>query len=183
LCESKNEAVTRPARLLADLKKNSRIGIYPECHLFWGGFLSQWLVSSFVIDGVNFPTAEHYMMAEKAKTFGDTLAYEKIMNTEHPRSAKEIGRSVQSYDDSIWAEVRYAVVVAGNIAKFTQNNHLRKSLLDTGRKTLVEASPVDTVWGIGLHEDNPKATNPLHWKGSNLLGFALMDVRDKLFDD
>ena len=169
-----------PVEFLSHLKKQAQDGVLPECYLFWGGFLSQWCASPFTVDGVRFPTAEHYMMAEKAKQFNNNAAYNEILSTPYPKSAKEIGRSLPSYDDSVWSSVRYQVVIAGNIAKFTQNESLKKNLLDTGDKILVEASPYDAIWGISLSEDNPAAANPLQWKGLNLLGFALMEVRKTL---
>jgi len=169
-----------PEEFLEKLKDESRSGTPPDCHLFWGGFLSQWSPSPFSVKGVRFPTAEHYMMSEKAKFFGDNVAYEKVLATPYPKSAKEIGRAVRLYDDSAWSRVRYEIVVAGNLAKFTQNEILKSKLLDTADTVLVEASPYDTVWGIGLAEDDHRATNPLQWRGRNLLGFAIMDVRQRL---
>lgn len=95
---------------------------------------------------------------------------------------KKLGRKVRNYDDSIWKEKRYDVVVKGNIAKFSQNEKLRSFLLSTGSKILVEASPKDTIWGIGLEESSPDALSPRKWQGENLLGFALMEVRDIISD-
>ena len=119
-------------------------------------------------------------MAEKAKTFGDDDAYSRVLTSSHPSSAKQIGREIKSYDDAVWSKARYAVVVAGSVAKFTQNIDLKESLLETGDKVLVEASPFDPIWGIGLGAEDPMASNPLHWKGDNLLGFALMDAREAI---
>lgn len=93
---------------------------------------------------------------------------------------KKLGRKVRNYDDVTWKEKRFDVVVKGNIAKFSQNEKLQNFLLSTGDKILVEASPKDTVWGIGLDESSPEAIQPSKWKGDNLLGFALMEVRDIL---
>lgn len=93
---------------------------------------------------------------------------------------KKLGRKACDYDDEVWKEKRFDVVVKGNIAKFSQNEKLLDSLLSTGDKILVEASPKDTVWGIGLDESSSEAIQPLKWIGENLLGFALMEVRDIL---
>jgi hypothetical protein len=93
---------------------------------------------------------------------------------------KKLGRLVKEYDDEVWKEHRFDVVVSGNYAKFTQNEELKKFLLSTGNRIIVEASPKDTIWGIGMDEFDEDAINPKKWKGTNLLGFALMEVRSKI---
>lgn len=162
-----------------------------ECLFFWlqskkkdvlgADCFSQWYHAPFVIEGVEYPTAEHYMMAEKARLFGDMQIREKIFATRTPREVKELGRQIQNFDQGIWELHRYSIVVAGNRAKFSQHDVLKQFLLSTGDKIIVEASPLDSVWGIGLAEDDAAAQDPRKWKGLNLLGFALMQVR-KNFD-
>lgn len=141
---------------------------------------SQWYDSPFEEDGNEFITAEHYMMYHKAKLFGDEKACEKVLSATNPGEAKAIGREVLRFDQKIWDEKRFEIVVNANKAKFSQNPALKAFLLSTGNRVLVEASPVDKIWGIGLAQDNPLSENPNNWKGLNLLGFALMEVRDML---
>jgi ribA/ribD-fused uncharacterized protein len=142
--------------------------------------LSQWFPASFEIDGVVYRTAEHWMMAGKARLFGDTASLAAILACEKPDEAKQLGRRVAPYDDAAWAAARYALVVEGNVAKFSQNEELGAFLHNTGERVLVEASPLDGVWGIGLGKDNPLAQDPRTWRGENLLGFALMEARSRI---
>lgn len=142
--------------------------------------LSQWYEAEFVVDNKIYPTAEHFMMAEKARLFRDTETEEKILKAVTPGEAKKLGRCVSGFDDVAWAAHRFDVVVSANVGKFSQNEALKDFLLNTGDRVLVEASPVDKIWGIGLAEDSPAVENPRRWKGLNLLGFALMEVRERL---
>ena len=119
-------------------------------------------------------------MAQKANVFGDEEVMNQILAETDQMTIKRLGRLVKNYDDSVWTERRFQIVVEGNLAKFSQNEDLRHFLLSTGDKILVEASPKDTIWGIGFDEFAPEATNPALWNGENLLGFALMEVRDRL---
>ncbi len=120
------------------------------------------------------------MMASKARLFGDTATLERILGASHPKQAKDLGRSVADFDEEVWLSQRFDLVVAGNLAKFSQHPSLAEFLLGTGQRLLVEASPVDRIWGIGLAADSPDAQRPEHWRGLNLLGFALMQVRHRL---
>lgn len=158
---------------------------------FWGhrpqrdgspgpGCLSQWWPAEFTVDAVRFRSAEHYMMWRKAILFGDTAMATRILGTEHPRDAKMLGRGIADYDERKWAAERFEIVVAGNVAKFGQNADLRDWLLGTGERVLVEASPTDRVWGIGLSASDERAPDPARWRGLNLLGFALMRAREQL---
>lgn len=142
--------------------------------------LSQWWPADFTVEGVVYPTVEHYMMAAKARLFDDAEAAERIVMAPHPRSAKAIGRQVRGFDQQTWEESRFGIVVEGNVAKFGQNPDLREFLLGTGERILVEASPRDRVWGIGLGAGHDHARLPEHWRGLNLLGFALMEARSRL---
>ncbi|QFT55353.1 Swarming motility protein YbiA [Microbulbifer sp. THAF38] len=120
------------------------------------------------------------MMYHKAKLFGDSNACKKILASPNPGEAKSIGRQVVGFNQNMWDKKRFDIVVNANLAKFSQNIELKEFLLNTENRVLVEASPVDNIWGIGLAQDSPKAQDPNTWKGLNLLGFALMEVRDKL---
>lgn len=142
--------------------------------------LSQWFPCFFVVDGQYYNCTEQYMMAEKARIFSDEEIRQQILAEYSQLAMKKLGRKVRNYDDVTWKEKRFDVVVKGNIAKFSQNEKLQNFLLSTGDKILVEASPKDTVWGIGLDESSPETIQPSKWKGDNLLGFALMEVRDIL---
>ncbi len=138
---------------------------------------SQWFVAPFTVDGRTYPTAEHWMMAGKARLFDDTAAFEQIFETPSPAAAKKIGRRVKGFDDATWKAHRRAIVTAGNRHKFDQHPALAAYLRGTGDAVLVEASPYDRIWGIGLKRDDARAADPTTWRGQNLLGFALMDVR------
>jgi len=142
--------------------------------------LSQWFPSAFVVDGERYPTAEHYMMAAKARLFGDEASRAAILAAPSPADAKAIGRRVRGYDDERWARARVDAVVAGSVAKFAQNAPLAAFLLATADRVIVEASPRDRIWGIGMGASNPDARVPSRWRGLNLLGFALMDARRRL---
>ena len=120
------------------------------------------------------------MMYQKAKLFGDESAASKLLSASNPGEAKAIGREVVGFDESKWVNHRFAIVVKANFEKFSQNIELKEFLLGTNERVLVEASPVDKIWGIGLAEDHTSVENPNLWKGKNLLGFALMEVRDQL---
>jgi len=176
---------------LEELLVATQRGERPKYLLFWGhtppadgsfskACFSQWFTSPFQVDNVRYPTAEHFMMAAKARLFGDQENEEKVIKSSHPKQAKELGRKVRGFDEATWIRERYRLVVEGNFAKFSQNPELKEFLLGTGKRILVEASPYDRIWGIGLVADHPDAEKPAAWKGLNLLGFALMEVRATL---
>ena len=142
--------------------------------------LSQWYMCSFVVDNVSYNCAEQYMMAEKARIFGDDDTWQQIMASYDPMTIKKLGRKVRNFNAYVWKKNCQQIVKRGNLAKFSQNQKLLEYLLGTGDKILVEASPKDTIWGIGLAEDASEASNPRLWQGENLLGFTLMEVRDML---
>ncbi len=142
--------------------------------------LSQWWPSPFVVDGVEYATAEHWMMAGKARLFGDAEAERRVLAAEHPAEAKKAGRLVRDFDQETWERERFRIVVEGSVHKFAAQDDLRLFLLNTGNRVLVEASPVDRIWGIGLAADDEAAAEPERWRGLNLLGFALMEAREQL---
>lgn len=141
---------------------------------------SQWWLADFEVNGQTYKTAEHWMMAEKARLFNDLEIIERILQAKTPAEAKKLGRLVKGFDAKIWDDNKFSIVVEGNYQKFSQHNDLKDFLLNTKNRILVEASPVDAIWGIGMAIDNPHIENPLLWKGENLLGYALMEVRDRL---
>ncbi|MFD4345936.1 NADAR family protein [Streptomyces coelicoflavus] len=142
--------------------------------------LSQWWPSPFTVAGVEYTTAEHWMMAGKARLFGDADAERRVLAAAHPAGAKKAGRLVRGFDEAVWERERFRIVVEGSVHKFASDPALRAFLLHTGDRVLVEASPVDRVWGIGLAADDAAATDPERWRGPNLLGFALMAARERL---
>lgn len=150
-------------------------------HIEVGKFVfSQWYEAPFVVDAIKYNTAEHWMMAQKARLFHDEATFEKIVRTSKPGEVKDLGRRIQNFDQHVWDMHKYSIVKEGNYHKFSQHTLLRDFLLNSHDRILVEASPVDSVWGIGLAHDAPDVNNPHRWKGLNLLGFALMEVRDEL---
>ncbi len=151
--------------------------------LFYGGIFSQWLACDFEVGGVDYNCAEQYMMAMKANHFNDTEALGKIMRSSSPSDQKKIGRKIEGFDEISWALVARNHVYAGNHAKFTQNSELLKGLLETKGKIIVEASPYDQIWGIGLGSDDPAALDWKRWKGLNWLGQVLTDLREDLSND
>ncbi|KPI15744.1 Conserved hypothetical protein CHP02464 [Actinobacteria bacterium OK074] len=142
--------------------------------------LSQWWPSPFTVAGVTYATAEHWMMARKAQLFDDPEAEARALAAPTPALAKKAGRLVRDFDETVWERERFGVVEEGNTHKFAAHPDLREFLLATGDRVLVEASPVDRVWGIGLAGDDEAAGDPERWRGENLLGFALMGARGRL---
>lgn len=147
---------------------------------FWNGIYSQWYRAPFSINGVKFNTCEQYMMYKKALVFGDEAIANRILETEQPDEQKALGKLVKGFDRAIWDQHCFSIVYEGNLAKFTQNPELKEELLATGDRILVEASPYDFIWGIKMGEDNEDIEAPSQWRGLNLLGFAIMTVRNQI---
>ena len=175
------------AQLISEFEKKNRI----KYLFFWGhtpnkdgsigkSCFSQWWVAPFTVDGITYKTAEHWMMAEKARLFNDSKHLEEIIKANSPMEAKQCGRKVIGFTPAKWDQHKYEIVKQGNFHKFSQHPALKSFLEDTKNRVLVEASPRDRIWGIGMSAANEKAENPLLWRGENLLGFALMEVRDQL---
>ena len=157
--------------------KPGNIDHEPEC------CFGQWQYSEFrsaTGNIIDYTCAEQYMMAEKARLFDDEETEAQIVAATNPKQMKALGRKVQNFNDRIWLKLRHSVVLNGNYLKFAQNKNMRDILLSTGDKILVEASPYDVIWGIGYTKNKLEAYNPQKWRGLNLLGFALMEVRDEL---
>ncbi|AEF84426.1 conserved hypothetical protein [Treponema primitia ZAS-2] len=144
------------------------------------GCFSQWQESDFTVGEFNYSCAEQYMMAQKALLFNDKETFEKILSTINPKEMKALGRQVKNFNANAWDKAKYKIVLDGNFYKFTQNEGMMEILLSTGNKILVEASPFDKIWGIGIDEDNKNIQEPSYWKGENILGFALMEVREEI---
>ena len=144
------------------------------------GFLSNWYLSDFTVDGVSFSSMEQYMMYQKAVVFKDKDIASKILKTDDVERIKEYGRQVSNYDDTVWNDVRQIVIYKGLLGKFKQNEELKKELLDTGDDILAECAVSDKIWGIGLSMKDSNKNDIKAWRGQNLLGFALMLVRDEL---
>ena len=179
------------ARSLKEIVKCCNGGAKPKFIFFWGhtppksgeinkACFRQWYNAPFKIDNVVYPTTEHYMMASKARLFRDQEAFDKIIFASSPGAAKAFGREVKNFDEKKWIENRFKIVSKGNFEKFNQNPNLRNFLLNTKNRVLVEASPKDTIWGIGMAESDEGADQPVKWRGLNILGFALMEAREQI---
>lgn len=149
---------------------------------FWRGIFSNWHPCKFEDDefAITFNNTEQAFMYEKAKFFGDFETAELIVEEPDPKKAKALGRAVKNYNEFIWSIARFNLMVKVNLAKYKQNSDVRDQLMETGDKILVEASPYDGIWGVKLGEDDPRILDVKQWKGSNLLGKALMNVRKQL---
>lgn len=144
------------------------------------GYLSNWYPSPFTLDGVAFSSMEQYMMYRKAVCFGDDKVAAQILVTEDVAEIKTLGRLVSGYDESLWNGVRQIVVYEGLLAKFSQNSELGEQLKKTGNTVLAECAVKDRIWGIGLSMHDSDRLDRAKWQGQNLLGYALMMVREKL---
>ncbi|MBK7875291.1 MAG: NADAR family protein [Planctomycetes bacterium] len=177
---------------IEELRRRAKAGEELEYVFFWGPThddhgrmtehcLSQWYPSPFEVDGIRYATAEHWMMAEKARLFGDAGTLERILADPSPAKAQKLGRTVRCFDAGRWNAHRSEIVVRGNVHKFKQFAPMGEYLRSTRPHVLVEASPLDRIWGIGLDRSAPEARDPRTWRGLNLLGFALMEVRERVF--
>lgn len=175
-------------RHIAALHARQSAGEKLDFLFFWGHkgqgvgpwILSQWWPARFQVASIEYATAEHWMMAQKARLFDDNEAFNAVLSADTPGKAKAIGRRVRGFDDETWNDHRFAIVRTGNVEKFKQNPDLLRWLLQTDERILVEASPVDSVWGIGIAKDAAGIDEVHNWKGQNLLGFALGEARDRL---
>lgn len=143
-------------------------------------FSQWWEGHPFSENGINYLSAEHYMMAGKARLFEDEEHLNLILNSNSPAEAKKLGRKVRNFDPQKWEEHRCDIVSQANFLKFGQHEELKSFLLGTKERILVEASPRDRIWGIGMGQNHPSALYPHQWRGKNLLGFCLMEARDRL---
>jgi ribA/ribD-fused uncharacterized protein len=173
------------------LKQQIGNGITVNYLFFWGhkqtnpnvvdkSCLSQWFPAPFVVEDMLYHTTEHWMMVHKAKLFKDADALSKMLTTPKPGTVKALGRTVKNFDKAVWDSHAYNIVAEGNYHKFSQNEAFKTFLVNTGNKVIVEASPRDFIWGIGLGQERKEAQDPNTWRGTNWLGFALMEARDRL---
>lgn len=183
--------MSSPIENLQILRERWSQGERPPLFHFWGHtpkpgeavgahLLSQWWPCAIEWEGVTLPSAEHGMMLGKARLFGDEEVAAQILAAPTPAAAKRLGRQVRGFDGPRWEAARERIVTEVNVAKFGQDAGLRAYLLGTGDSVLIEASPTDTIWGIGLAASDPRAHDPTRWRGLNLLGFALMRARETL---
>lgn len=156
--------------------------------LFWkptdkNGYLSNWGHSPFELRGHHFNCAEQYLMWSKADVMGDVTKAQQILSTPDPKKQKALGKQVHPWKEGLWRRHREPVMLAAARAKFSQNPHLGQRLLATHPRPMAEASPSDVVWGIGLAPDNPLAQDPQNWRGDNLLGRVLEEVREEMWQE
>ena len=144
------------------------------------GYLSNWYLSDFIVDEIKFTSMEQYMMYQKAMCFNDNDIAAQILETNDVAQIKALGRFVHNYNDHHWNGVRQVVIYEGLIAKFSQNEELLDKLISTGNALLAECAVKDRIWGIGLSMTDPDRFERTKWNGTNLLGYALMMVRDKI---
>ena len=144
------------------------------------GYLSNWCLCKFTIDEVNFSSMEQYMMYKKALCFKDMEIANKILATEDVSKIKTLGRLVTNYNENYWNGVRQIIIYNGLLAKFSQNEDLKEKLKATGNAIIAECAVQDKIWGIGLSMKDSKRLDRDQWKGQNLLGYALMMVRESL---
>ena len=153
--------------------------------LFWHppSVFSQWTLPPFTVDLFEYNCAEQFMMASKARLFGDDTELSTILAADNPREQKRLGRRVRHFDHKLWQSKCENTVLHGNLAKFSKNEEMRLALIQNGDRRLVEASPQDNLWGIGLSACDPRASSPDSWWGQNLLGRALKHAREILHRD
>lgn len=144
------------------------------------GYLSNWYISEFKIDSIKFSSMEQYMMYKKAIVFNDNKIAKEILETKDVSKIKALGRQVSNYNDTHWNGVRQIIIYKGLLEKFSQNKDLKKRLLNTGNDILAECAVQDKIWGIGLSMKDVNRWDMEKWRGENLLGFALMMVREEL---
>jgi ribA/ribD-fused uncharacterized protein len=158
-------------------KKRAKLTIIDNYAFFLRQFPSNWESSPFYLDGVKYLCVEQFMMAKKAELFNDTDCLNKIMKATNPAEHKKLGREIKNYDDEKWSKVRYNIVFEGTMCKYTQNEELKRLLMDTGNLQLVEASPYDSIWGIGMDVNDENLMDTDKW-GQNLLGKIITNVRE-----
>jgi ribA/ribD-fused uncharacterized protein len=144
------------------------------------GEFSNWFPCRFSDGQIIFSNTEQYMMYHKALLFKDKTMADMILKTSSPKLCKQYGRRVENFNNDVWLENCERIVTNGCYLKFSQNEELKQLLLSTGNKMLVEDSPYDKIWGIGMQHTEACKTPMEHWKGENKLGKCLMEVRNSI---
>lgn len=152
-------------------------------YFFWKHRLSQWHMVNFEVNGITYCCAEQYMMHQKALMFKDSETAVKILTSNSPKEHQELGRTVKNFEHFLWDSFKRNIVYTGNYERFRQSKECRDLLFSTAPKLLVEASPYDRVWGVGLGQHDPRILDQSTWRGQNLLGDILTDVRDDLMEE
>lgn len=174
------EIIKQIARQKPDIKVIYFWGHTPNPKKVTAACFSQWYDCYFKVEGVRYHTTEQFMMASKARLFGDEEVFQEIMTSDSPYDYKKLGRKIRGFEQTSWDAKKYEIVVEGNKAKFGQNPDIKEFLLSTGDAILAEASPYDDIWGIKLDRETAMQGTVEQWQGENLLGCALMEVRDWL---
>lgn len=140
--------------------------------LFFGNndICSNFYLCPLWYEGHKFHSSEQLFMYLKAKTFEDWDTMKEIIECKTPREAKALGRKVRNYNDKVWDSMRDKCMYITVLAKFMQCREFKEFIIDNSEKTFAEASPYDSIWGIKLSEDDPRALDPSQWKGENRLG-------------
>lgn len=170
------------SKQLKDMSREELKSLNRDFKFFYSGTFSQWKRCRFYEDGIMFTTAEQYMMYQKAMLFRDFNIAKEILAVDNPKEVKRLGRLVKGFDEKIWDEHKYQIVKRGNLLKFSQSKNLREELMNTGDRILVEASPFDGIWGVKMSAENASIKDPRNWRGQNLLGFALTEVKEVLIN-
>ena len=165
------------------LNEDDDVRVTDKYILFNTGCFGQWFKCEFTVDEIKYLSAEQWMMAQKAKVMGDNNTLKKILEANDPSTCKQLGRQIKPWDQKKWDDNKEEIVYKGNYHKFSQNEDLKKELLsfDT-KKTFVEASANDKIWGIGIDTANKQADDDKNWLGTNLLGKAITKVRNDLLN-
>ncbi|SAK83422.1 Swarming motility protein YbiA [Caballeronia arationis] len=142
--------------------------------------LSHWHRCEFTYMSLTFNHVEKFMMYAKANMFKDIETRDRILKTDTPMACKKLGRQVKGFDPAVWDKYKYRIILVGNREKYKQNPGLGRFLLDTDPNILVEGNPYDRIYGVGLHKDDPAIGDPANWRGENLCGRAIMEVREEL---
>lgn len=150
---------------------------------FWKHRLSQWHIVDFTVMGITYNCCEMYMMYQKALLMGDEESAKVILQEKNPANHQKLGRKIKNFNQELWDEKKYCIVLAGNLARFMQSQKCRELLLATGDKEICESSPYDLVWGCGLSKEDPLILDKNNWRGENLLGKALTQVREIIKED
>lgn len=150
---------------------------------FWKHRLSQWHIVDFTVDSYTYNCCEQYMMQRKALLMNDFETAEVIMQEKNPANHQKLGRQIKNFNQEAWDRFKYNIVLDGNRARFSQSQKCRELLLATGDKEICESSPYDLIWGCGLSQDDPLILDKNNWRGQNLLGKVLTQVREEIKED